>query len=170
MNPVLITPQELAIHRIVVSKGYAAGELDYYGSEFRQIGTLKVGAAAELVGAEIRIRGHVEGKLEICCARCLGSVEFPVDRDFEVFYRPMKDIARDEEVEISAEELEVGFYEGEGINFEETVTEQVILSVPMKVVCGTDCRGLCPICGTNLNEKLCNCPPPGVSSPFASLK
>jgi uncharacterized protein len=166
----LITPQELEIHRLVVSRSYAPGELDYHGVEFRQLAPLQVDAVAELVGREIRIRGHLGTRLGATCDRCLGPVEIRVDRDLDLFYRPMSSIAREEEIEISRDELEIGFYRGEGIDLADVLTEQVILSVPMKVVCGPQCRGLCPVCGTNLNFEECHCPPSRTDSPFAALE
>ena len=166
----LITPQALEIHRVVVSKTYAPGELDYRGAEFRQLEPLSVGAVAELVGGEIRIRGHIGTALETSCDRCLGPVELRIDRDFDLFYRPVSTIAREEEIEIPDDELEVGFYSGDGVELDDVITEQVILAVPMKVVCGPDCRGLCPTCGANLNIEQCDCPPTEADSPFAALR
>ncbi len=166
----LITLEELELHRIVVSKTYAAGALNYHGAEFRQRGLLKVDAMAELLGSQIRIQGHLGTHLEACCDRCLGPVEIAVDRDFDLFYRPVKSIAREEEIEVPKDELEVGFYSGEGIALADVVTEQVILSVPMKVVCRAECLGLCPGCGADRNREVCQCPVPQHDSPFASLK
>ena len=165
-----ITLEELEHHRIVVSKTYAPGALDYHGAEFRQVGPLKVNAVAELAGSEIRVRGHLGTRLEASCARCLGPAEIAVERDFDLFYRPLKSIAREEEIEIPADELDVGFYSGDGIELADVVTEQVILSVPMKVVCRVECSGLCPVCGANWNLEACHCSPPRDESPFASLK
>ena len=166
----LITPQELELHRIVISKTYASGELDYRSTEFRQVGLLKVGAVAELQGVEIQVRGHLGGRLEASCDRCLCRVEIPLEHDFDLRYRPMKTIGREEEIKIPRDELEVGFYSGEGIVLADVVTEQVILAVPMKVVCGPDCQGLCPVCGANRNLEACQCATRPVDSPFASLK
>jgi uncharacterized protein len=167
---VLITLQELELHRVVVSKAYAPGALDYHGAEFRQVGAVQVDAIAELVSSEIRIRGHMRARLEACCDRCLGNVQIPVERDFDLFYRPVKAIAREEEIEVPEEELEVGFYSGEGIQLADVVTEQVILSVPMKIICRPECLGLCPTCGADRNLEPCTCPMPREDSPFASLK
>ena len=89
--------------------------------------------------------------LESSCDRCLGAVEIPVSSDFDLFYRPMQSIAKEEEIEIPADEMEVGFYSGDGIELADVATEQVILSVPMKVICGPECRGLCPVCRVNRN-------------------
>jgi uncharacterized protein len=167
---VRITVEELERHRIVVSKTYTSGALDYRGAEFRQVAPLKVDAVAELVGSEIRVRGHLGTYLEASCDRCLGLARIPIERDFDLFYRPLKSIAREEEIEIPADELDVGFYSGNGIELADVVTEQVILSVPMKVVCRIECSGLCPVCGANRNLEDCHCSPPRDESPFASLK
>jgi DUF177 domain-containing protein len=170
---VLITREELQLHRISVSKTYPAGALDFHGAEFRQVGDLKLDAVAELIGAEIHVRGHVGTVVEHACDRCLAAVAFPVERELDLFYRPMKEIAREEEIEIGEDESEVAFYPDEGIELADVVSEQVILSMPMKVVCQPDCKGLCPVCGANLNSETCNCSQQASeakdSSPFSSL-
>ena len=165
-----ITVEELELHPIVVSKTYPTGTLDYHGADFRQAAPLQVNAVAELRGSEIHIRGRVATSLEACCDRCLVSVAIPVERDFDLFYRPVSTIARAEEVELLEDELEVGFFSGDGIELADVVTEQVILSVPMKVVCQTECRGFCPVCGANLNIEKCGCLPSVEDSPFSFLK
>ena len=165
-----ISLEELKLHRIVVSKTYSPDDLDCHGAEFRQSGPLKVEAVAELAGTEIRIRGHIATRLEATCGRCLGPVDIPVERDFDLAYRPIGSIAREEEIEIPRDELDVGFYSGNGIELADVVTEQLILVVPMKVICRADCRGLCPICGANRNLESCNCREPRADSPFVSLE
>jgi len=167
---VRITLAELEIHRVVASENYAPGALDFHGAEFRQAAPLKIGATAELQGQEIRIWGRLSTRLAASCDRCLAPVEIPVDRAFDLFYRPLQSIAKEEEIEIPADEMEVGFYSGDGIELADVATEQVILAVPMKVICSEECRGLCPVCGENRNVKMCDCAPPQEDSPFASLK
>ncbi|MGO8815870.1 MAG: YceD family protein [Terriglobia bacterium] len=164
-----ITLAELELHRVTASESYAPGALDYHGAEFRQTAPLKLDVTAELLGAEIRIRGHLATCLETGCDRCLGVVQIPVNSDFDLFYRPMKTIAVEGEIEIPTKELEIGFYSGDGIELADVATEQVILSVPMKVVCKPDCKGLCPVCRVNRNLARCDCAPPQQDSPFASL-
>ncbi len=165
-----ITLAELELHRVKASETFAPGALDFHGAEFRQTAPLSINVNAELLGNEIRIQGNLETRLEANCDRCLGPVEIPVSQKFDLFYRPMQTIAREEEVEIPGDEMEIGFYTGDGIELADVATEQVILSVPMKVVCSDVCRGLCPVCGANRNLTPCNCPPPQRDSPFASLK
>jgi uncharacterized protein len=165
-----ITLAELELHRVTASESYNPGSLDYHGAEFRQMDPLKLDVTAELVGEEIRIRGHLATRLESNCDRCLKVVEIPLSHDFDLFYRPMQSLTEEEEVEVPPAELEVGFYSGDGIETADVATEQVILSVPMKVICSAECRGFCPVCGVNLNLTKCDCAPPRRDSPFASLQ
>jgi len=167
---VRITLAELELHRVMASEDFAPGVLDYRDTQFRQGAPLKIDVTAELLAGEIRIRGHLATRLEASCDRCLGPVEIPVSRDFDLFYRPLETIAKEEEVEIAADELEIGFYSGDGIELAEVATEQVYLSVPMKVVCRPECRGLCPGCGVNRNLVSCACSHSPEDSPFASLQ
>lgn len=166
----LITRQELELHHVTVSRTYLPGALDYQEAKFRQSGPLKVDAAAELAGDEIRIRGHISGRLETTCDRCLDRAEIPVELDFDLPYRPMEQIAREEEFEVPHDELKVGFFSGDGVNLADVVREQVILSVPMQIICRPDCLGLCPVCGANRNLRQCSCSTQHEDSPFAFLK
>ena len=167
---VLFTVEELEHHPIAVSTAYAPGALGYHGAEFRQSSPLNVNAVAELVGAEIRVRGHLGTHLAASCDRCLAAVDIPVEQDFDLIYRPLTSIAREEEIEVSDDEADVAFYSGEGVDLADVVQEQVILAVPMKIVCRAECLGLCPVCGANRNVEHCHCSTRRDDSPFASLK
>jgi len=166
----LITLQELELHRVTASETYAPGALDFQETKFRQAEPLAVSAEADLAGKEIRLRGHVSGALETACDRCLEQIRIPVELDFDLLYRPMDEIALEEEVEVVENELTIGFFSGDGVNLADVVREQVLLSVPMKIVCRPDCRGLCPVCGVNRNDKECDCSSQYKVSPFAFLK
>ena len=74
-----------------------------------------------------------------------------------MLYRPLGVDRRKEEVSISEAETEIGYYEGEGLELEDVLREQVLLAVPIKTVCRIDCKGLCPRCGQNLNQGSCTC-------------
>jgi len=164
---VLITREELALHPVRVEKTFGAGVLDYQSSDFRQIEKLDIKALAELVGEEIHVRGQLRTRLEAECDRCAVQFEFPVECDFDLYYRHVSSIARDEEIEISNDELGIGFYEGDGVVLDDMIREQVILALPMKMLCGSECRGLCPVCGINRNLAACRCEDSRLDSPFA---
>jgi len=166
----LITRHELELHRIVVEKTFEPDSLDFQGEDFRQIDPLTVKAVADLTGDEIGIRGVLKTRVETVCDRCLKRVPLPIEHSFDLIYRPMATIARNEELELPEDELDIGFYQGEGIALGDVLTEQVILAVPMKVICREDCRGLCPTCGVDRNAAACSCPAPQPTSPFAALR
>jgi uncharacterized protein len=166
---VLISVEELKLHPVSISETYPTGALDYHTSDFRQSDRLKVRGTAELFCEDIRFRGHLSTRVESTCARCLGRVEIPVEADFDLTYQPMATIAHEEEIQVPAEDLEVGFYSGPGIEVADVVTEQVNLFMPMQVVCSPDCRGLCPTCGANRNLEACKCSEEPSESPFAAL-
>jgi uncharacterized protein len=166
---VLISVEELKLHPVSISETYPTGALDYHTADFQQSEKLRVRGNAELVGREIRFRGHLSTRIESTCARCLGRVEMPVECDFDLTYRPMTEIAKEEEIKVAPEELEVGFYGGHGIEVTDVVTEQVNLFMPMQVVCSPDCRGLCPTCGANRNVEACECAEAPSESPFTTL-
>lgn len=166
----MITVAELSLHRLYFNQTYPAGSLDYQTEDFRQAGPLLVAGVADLAGNEIRVRGRLTVRIRSVCDRCMEPAEIGVERDFDLFYRPMESIARDEEVAVPADELEVGFYERDGVELKDVVKEQVLLSLPMKVLCQPDCQGLCPVCGLNRNHQTCQCVVPGKDSPFGALR
>jgi len=149
--------KELAVRKIRIRKSYAPGSVDYHSGEFKQAGPLEVRASAELVEGQIRITGSLQTKIELVCARCLEPVVEEVSRDFDLFYRPMKTIAKEEEVRLKEDDTEIAFFQGEGLFLADVLAEQVLLALPMKVICRGDCRGLCPHCGVNLNSEECRC-------------
>jgi len=61
------------------------------------------------------------------------------------------------ELELTTEELDYDYFEGDEIDLSDTIYEGIVLAYPMKSLCHEDCRGLCPSCGTNLNKKQCSC-------------
>jgi DUF177 domain-containing protein len=164
---------ELALRKTRIRKSYAPGTLDFHSGEFRQIEPLEVRATAELVDGQIRIFGTLHTRVDLVCARCLDTVVEEISRDFDLFYRPMTSIARDDEFHLNLDDTEIGFFEGDGLFLADVLAEQVNLSLPMKVICSSDCRGLCPHCGANLNNEECRCEKNGSDprlAPLARLK
>ena len=161
--------KELERHPLRFHEEFTPGTIDFRAGEFRQAAPLTVELAAELEGAEIHVVGRLAGRLELACARCLEPVERDVAARFDLHYRPVASIARDEEVGLKPDDLEVGFYAGEGLFLADVVVEQIYLALPMKVVCREECRGLCPGCGMNLNREACRCGPRAVDPRLAPL-
>jgi uncharacterized protein len=168
-----IDVHELALHKTRIRKSYAPGSLDFHSNEFRQVEPLEVRATAELVDGQIRIYGTLHTRLELVCARCLDIVVEEIGKDFDLFYRPTTTLPSEDEVHLNVDDTEIGFFEGDGLFLADILAEQVNLALPMKVICRSDCRGLCPQCGANLNHDECRCethsPDPRLA-PLARLK
>ena len=149
--------KELAVRKIRIRKSYAPGTVDYHTGDFRQVEPLEVRAAAEVLEGQIRITGELHTRLEMTCARCLEPVNEDVARDFDLFYRPLASMTKEEEERLKLDDTEIAFFEGEGLFLADVLAEQVLLALPMKAICRSDCRGLCPQCGVNLNNEECRC-------------
>ena len=93
----------------------------------------------------------------VFCARCLEPVIEDVNRSFDLFYAPLPKGAKPKEDRLKDDDTEIAFFEGDGLFLADVLREQVLLALPLKVICQSDCRGLCPNCGANLNHEECRC-------------
>ena len=170
---VFFSVQELERRQIRFEVSIPAGEIEYL-NELRQFGPLQAQGSVELLAhtlGEIRIRGHLSVTMETDCDRCLETARYPLDSDFDLFYRPPNPEGRpSEEVELHEGEAEIGFYEGGGLQLNDILREYVILSMPMHKVCSETCRGICPVCGQNRNLLACSCTVKPVDDRWAALK
>ena len=155
-----LSVKEMELRKIRFDETFEAGQVDFSGEDLEQDSPLKAAGVAELLentGGEVRIQGRYTVMMSAQCDRCLQKARFPLEKSFDLFYRPMSFIARDEEVEIDEGEAEIGFYEHGGLELEDILREQVLLALPMQRVCSEDCAGICPVCGRNRNETRCDC-------------
>ncbi len=112
------------------------------------------------VGPGFSVDGSFEATGTLACVRCLEPVEWQVREEFSLEYRRREAHPDDLEVALEDEELEVGFLTDEVLDLSDMAAEQVLLALPMRVVCAEECAGLCPQCGGNRNvEGACGCEP-----------
>jgi uncharacterized protein len=117
----------------------------------------------------VHVEGTIQGVLRLVCHRCLEPFEWNLNEPVDVYLVPAPPVETQEEVELEAEELDYDFFDGEVIEVDQLIAEQIFLSIPFKVLCSEDCRGLCPRCGANLNLEPCKCRKDTGDSPFAGL-
>ncbi len=96
------------------------------------------------------------------CERCLREVALRVDAQEEEFVPSGKD-AWDE-----AEASE--FIVGTVVDVKGLAREALVLALPAQIICKEECRGLCPRCGRDLNQGLCDCDPEDVDERWNRLK
>ena len=119
---------------------------------------------------QFRLAGSVKTTLELPCSRCLEPFTWPVDSLFDLRYQPHARNTGEGEREIEEDDLTTAFYENETIDLGQLMREQFYLVLPMKPLCQEDCRGLCSVCGTNLNRGTCTCQPAWEDPRLAVLK
>ncbi len=149
-----------------------------YTPDVRQLGALAVDGQAELLVEhrghketvdDIRVRAHLSGNFELLCARCLTAVPTPLQARFDLIFRPADVDAEPGEHAISEDETEIGYYEKSGLLLEDVVREQVLLTLPGRVLCQEACKGLCPHCGTDRNAEECSCVEPAGDPRWGAL-
>ena len=85
----------------------------------------------------LRFAAHLQGP----CMRCLEPADPVIEVD-----------AREVDRAGGGEELESPYVEGEALDLRGWARDALVLAMPSQVVCRSDCAGLCPVCGENLNE------------------
>jgi uncharacterized protein len=110
------------------------------------------------VGSErFIVTGRVKAVPQLECSRCLKPFSHPVDTRFDVELAPVQAADRAGERELNQAELDTEFYEGEEIELRDIIREQILVTLPMVPLHDESCKGLCPVCGVDLNEKACVC-------------
>jgi uncharacterized protein len=124
----------------------------------------------------VSLSGKIEAEIRPLCSRCgsafASSLEIPLARHLVPHFGGPREalLSDEEEIELNEEDLEFSFYHNDEIDLEEILAEEVLLAMPMRLLCKESCLGLCPRCGKNWNEGPCSCPPESEMSPFTVLK
>jgi len=120
----------------------------------------------------LHITGRVQADPVLECSRCLKDFSYHIDTELSIDLAPERSLGTAPEHELGRSELDMEFYQGEEIEPLDFVKQQVLITVPMVPLHHPDCRGLCPVCGTDLNEADCGCRKdgPGEFGAFSALK
>ena len=100
-------------------------------------GDISYRLSAVMAGADLIVTGSASVPLATVCARCLDDIRVPITvKDLCFHFEKVKDL----EVDLT-----------------EDVREELLLAVPSCFYCSPDCKGICPMCGANLNHETCSC-------------
>jgi DUF177 domain-containing protein len=138
-------------------KVYSAEAFASENETFRVVAPVSLEFDIEKDKEHFKLLGGVKTVLELPCSRCLEPFTIAVEAPFELRYQPRAENAGEGEREIEDDDLTTAFYENDEIDLGHLMREQFNLSLPMKPLCRDDCRGLCPVCGINLNKGSCEC-------------
>lgn len=142
----------------------------------------------EIVGSDLNLREFevldpIKYKGEICkinreyiiniftyytfktnCDRCLNSTLKNVKSSLSAKLEDYKKMQEEDEEE------DIIYYKNDVLDIEKHVLMEVLSSLPMKTLCKEDCKGLCPLCGTDFNKKSCDCIVENIDPRFEKLK
>lgn len=131
---------------------YEAKEVFFEGKGYPvkkcKTGTVRISNAGQgkaLVEAELKLTAAIP------CDRCLREVEQPFD------LHAACEVVSPERADAEALEEQAAFMEGYELNIDSLIDNEILISWPMKVLCRPDCKGLCPVCGKDLNSGACGC-------------
>jgi uncharacterized protein len=119
---------------------------------------------------QVDVEGKINGEIELICSRCLENAATNIENAFKVAFITNDYFTTETEAELNEEDLDVSLYDGETIDLIELAREQMLLEVPTHFVCKSDCKGLCPKCGNNLNNQTCNCETKEIDPRWQSLR
>lgn len=106
---------------------------------------------------EISVHGKIKVKVILTCSRCAAEYSEPLDIDVDERFVPEGSVELERDDEVDADELCVFGYDQNELKIDELTRENIIASLPYRPLCSQECRGVCPQCGQNLNEKTCKC-------------
>jgi uncharacterized protein len=105
------------------------------------------------------VRGRLAGILTLPCSRCAEDAVVPFEECFEHFVAlPSEEEGEGEGQEYEKEaHLRILAGSAPELDLAGLCGEEFVLAMPVKALCALDCKGLCPVCGTNRNEASCDC-------------
>jgi uncharacterized protein len=136
-------------------------------SGHRAGGPLHLEARLRKAGRRVLLSAAGSAEVVAPCGRCLQPTSATLPLDFELTFVPEDEHAGASDADDADDGEPSGSfaprladeetYSGKQIYLEPAVREQLILALPQVPVCQEGCKGLCPVCGTNLNERECGC-------------
>src|SRR5437588_8738745 len=151
------------------SRVYAPEQLRFEEAELRLSGPVEVSGRAGRKNGEVELRGELKTKVSAPCGRCLKPVELPIEVKFAERFVPAVSWRHEEQHELQEEDLNISVLDGEGIELDDLVKEEILLAVPGHVLCREDCQGLWPICGADRNLETCECESKRIDSRWEKL-
>lgn len=170
MSDLLLDVSQMREAQMRVERTVSVDALASDADAFGVSGPVRLGLTVQKDRQQYRLIGKMQATLDLECSRCLAAFQLPVDEAFDVLYLPHADAKPDGDVEIEDDDLSTAYFRDQVIDLGQLVMEQCFMVVPMKPLCSEGCRGLCAMCGTNLNVGTCTCKAEWVDPRLAVLR
>lgn len=114
----------------------------------------------------LELRGSCELTVEVPCDRCLAEVPVRFHLDFAKKVR----LDDSEEEQQSDEFDESNYIDGYTLDADQLVCNEILIGWPTKILCSEDCKGICSVCGQNLNQGTCDCEDTGLDPRMSVIR
>ena len=133
---------------------------------------VKIDVRITMSGDNIYIKARLNTEISLECSRCLEPFQSKIKDSFQLVFIPKSYFNNnyEEEVELTRDELDINYYEGEYLDISDIIRQQLLLDIPVKPLCKKDCLGLCPVCGVNRNIEKCSCCNKNIDPRLSMLK
>ena len=152
------------------AREYQADDLTFDAQELRLVEPVRVTGRIRRKAEAVELRGKLATRVAVPCGRCLKSVEFPIEVEFTERFTPAVAWKNEEQHELDPEDLDLAVFDGQAIELDDLVKEEIVLAMPGHTLCREECKGLCPNCGNDLNESSCDCAANQIDSRWEKLK
>ncbi|HCA46557.1 MAG TPA: DUF177 domain-containing protein [Armatimonadetes bacterium] len=142
------------------------------GTEIEFRGNVTGEVTLHNMGDEIAAWGHLNATARLECSRCLEMHEVPMRLDFSeaCSFAQIDEPLAYTHVADEDESAAIPILDGETVDLSELVRQLLVLHAPQRSLCRPDCNGICPQCGTNLNNGACDCGNEDVDPRLAPLR
>ncbi len=145
----------------------SAEELDLELDGIKLPEPIKVDLDVNKSGDEIIFQGRLSALAELECSRCLDIFELPINSNLQFLVHMLEEDGLDD---TGDDDFVVLPKTAQDYDISKRVREVVILGLPLKALCSESCKGLCSLCGVNLNEAECDCTPDKTDERWDSLR
>jgi len=111
---------------------------------------------AKRSGETFYFNAKLQGTLSTQCHKCLQPADFEVDTEFDLIVQ-RGDVESTEESNYTHDEYIYIPIGRQDISLDPYIYENMVINIPMRILCEDGCKGLCPDCGADLNTDTCSC-------------
>jgi uncharacterized protein len=109
-------------------------------------------------GETFYFNAKLQGTLSTQCHKCLKPAEFEVDTAFDLIVQRGETKSTEGEAYTHDEYIYIPIGQ-QDISLDQYIYENLVINIPMRILCDDGCKGLCPNCGADLNTDTCSCSP-----------
>jgi uncharacterized protein len=133
-------------------------EVDHLDQDLTIVSPIRGKATLIRTADGILVTAQLKTAVQLDCSRCLEPFVREVELELEEEFEPSIDIHTGAKLPVtSTDEDATTIDEHHVLDLTEVVRQTIFLALPMNPACSSDCAGLCPVCGQNLNQGHCGC-------------